>query len=53
MNMARPKVFSAEHVGFTLQLLTAILIIFASVFVSLQLDGRFGVLADNFDALTF
>lgn len=36
-----------------LQLLTAILIIFAAGFVSLQLSVRFGVLVDNFDALTF
>ena len=42
-----------KRVELGLQLLTAILIIFAAGFVSLQLSVRFGVLVDNFDALTF
>ena len=51
--MAKPTIFNAEHIRFVLPLLTAILIIFAAGFASLQLNVRFGVLADNFDALTF
>jgi hypothetical protein len=42
-----------ERVEFGLQLLTAILITFAAGFVLLQLNVRFGVPADTFDALTF
>jgi len=42
-----------KRVELGLQLLTAILITFAAGFVLLQLSVRFGVLVDNFDALTF
>ena len=42
-----------KRVELGLQLLTAILIIFAAGFVSLQLSVRFGVAVDNFDALSF
>jgi hypothetical protein len=44
---------AVKNVEFGLQLLTAILITFAAGLVSLQLSVRFGVLVDNFDALTF
>jgi hypothetical protein len=42
-----------KRVELGLQLLTAILIVFAAGFVSLQLSVRFGVLVDNFDAVIF
>jgi hypothetical protein len=42
-----------QRAEFGLQLLTAMLIVFAAGFVSLQLSVRFGVLVGSFDALTF
>jgi hypothetical protein len=42
-----------KRVELGLQLLTAILITFATGLVLLQLSARFAVLVDNFDALSF
>jgi hypothetical protein len=42
-----------KHVEFGLHLSAAILITFTVGFVLFQLSVRFGVLVDNFDALTF
>jgi hypothetical protein len=42
-----------KRVELGLQLLTAMLIVFAAGLVSLQLSVRFGVLVNSFDALTF
>jgi hypothetical protein len=42
-----------KRVEFGLQLSAAILITFTVGFVLFQLSVRFGVLVDNFDALTF
>jgi hypothetical protein len=56
MSEAMPNVSNAiaiRHVELGLQLSTAILITFAVGFVLLQLSVRFGMLMDNFDALTF
>ena len=56
MSEAMPNVSNAiaiRHVELGLQLSTAILITCAVGFVLLQLSVRFGMLVDNFDALTF
>jgi len=56
MSEAMPNASNAiaiKHAELGLQLLTAILITFAAGFALLQLSVRFGMLVDNFDALTF